>query len=218
MPTIPTAADADADHRRLADAIAGAVGDSGVPHAVLLSSIGADLAEGTGPIRWLHHLENRLRETGVPLSAIRSCHFQEKVETVLGAALGPGVYPVFGDSADVAIAMAATRDVGTVAARSLLAPRPAGEVVDLNGPLYTERQVADELAAVLGKPLHVVTIPPTGWVDTMIDAGVPPSFAEELAGLYDAEQRGILTPRGDRQHDCAIPIGEILRDLARAAV
>ena len=102
LPTIPTAT--DADHRSMADSIAAAVADSGVPHVVALSSIGADLAEGTGPIRWLHHLESRLRETGAVLTAIRSPHFQEKVETVLGAATGAGVYPVFGDSADVPIA------------------------------------------------------------------------------------------------------------------
>jgi hypothetical protein len=33
-----------------------------VPHVVVLSSVGADLAEGTGPVRWLHHLEQRLTE------------------------------------------------------------------------------------------------------------------------------------------------------------
>nr|BFE86758.1 hypothetical protein GCM10020093_093590 [Planobispora longispora] len=126
LPTDPALADPDAGHRRLADSIAGAVLDSGVPYVVMLSSIGAELPEGTGPIRWLHHLENRLRETGVLLTAIRSAHFQEKVETLLGAALGAGVYPVFGDSADTPIPMIATRDIGGVVAEALLTPpRPA---------------------------------------------------------------------------------------------
>jgi uncharacterized protein YbjT (DUF2867 family) len=89
LPTIPTAT--DADHRALADSIAAAVAGSGVSHVAMLSSIGADLPEGTGPIRWLYHLESRLRDTGTVLTAIRSPHFQEKVETVLGAATGAGV-------------------------------------------------------------------------------------------------------------------------------
>lgn len=214
LPTIPTGTDVNADHRHLADSIAGAVRDSGVPHVVVLSSIGADLAEGTGPIRWLHHLENTLRETDVLLTAIRSCHFQEKVETVLGAAIEASVYPVFGDSADVPTPMVATRDVGTVVAESLLAPPPASEVIDLDGPQYTERRVAEGLQAALGKPLRVVTIPRPEWAVAMVDAGVPPLFAEELAELYDAEQRGVLQARGDRQHRCETEIDETLRRVA----
>lgn len=216
LPTIPVETDVDAHHRRLADSIAGAVRDSGVPHVAMLSSIGADLADGTGPIRWLHHLENRLRETDVLLTTIRSCHFQEKVETVLDAVLGGGVYPVFGDSADVPTPMIATRDIGTVVAQSLLAPPPAGEIIDLDGPAYTERRIAEELAAVLGRPLRVVTIPQPGWVDAMVDAGLPRAFAEELTGLHDAEQRGILQARGDRRYQGTTEIDDTLRHVLRA--
>ncbi|MGW0810746.1 NmrA family NAD(P)-binding protein [Nonomuraea sp. NPDC002799] len=211
LPTDPSAD--DAGHRKLADSIAGAVLDSGVAHVVLLSSIGAELAEGTGPIRWLHHLENRLRETGVPLTAVRSPHFQEKVEPLLGAALGAGVYPVFGDSADIPTPMVATYDIGRVVAEALVAAPGAGEVIDLDGHSYTERQVAGELAAVLGRPLEVVTIPRPGWVGTLVEAGVPARLAEELADMYDAERRGLLQPHGDRQLTCTTGIGETLRGL-----
>ncbi|MFF3442358.1 NAD(P)H-binding protein [Streptosporangium sp. NPDC002721] len=216
LPTDPAAADADTYHRRLADSIAGAVLDSGVPRVVMLSSIGAELAEGTGPIRWLHHMENRLRETGVLLTAIRSPHFQEKVETVLDAALGAGVYPVFGASADVPVPMVATRDIGGAVAEHLTAPAAAGEIIDLDGHRYSERQVAEELAAVLGRPLTVVTVPRTAWVATMVEAGVPPQLAEELAALHDAEQQGILQPGGDRRSVCTTELGETLRHLVKA--
>ncbi|MGP4029290.1 NmrA family NAD(P)-binding protein [Actinomadura sp. 3N407] len=215
LPTIPTAG--DAAHRRLADSIAGAVGDSGVTHVVMLSSVGADLAEGTGPVRWLHHLENRLRQTGVRLTALRSPHFQEKVETVLDAALGAGIYPVFGENADVPTPMIATRDIGKVAAATLLAPPSTSETVDLSGPEYTERDVAERLAAVLGKPLQVVTIPQAGWIGAMLDAGLPAPLAHELAALYDAEQRGLFHPRGDREHACTTEIDETLRHVVQTA-
>lgn len=211
LPTIPTAT--DADHLRLAETIAGAVSDSGVPQVVALSSIGADLPEGTGPIRWLHHLENRLRDTGAVVTAIRSPHFQEKVETVLGAARA-GVYPVFAESADIATPMVATRDVGSVAARELVAAPPRGEVIDLDGPRYTERQVATELAAVLGTPLEVIPIPQPGWTSALLDAGVPPLLADQLYALYGAEQRGLLVPRGDREHRCTTEIAQTLGLLA----
>ncbi len=215
LPTVPSFT--DGDHRRMADSIASAVAGSGVEHVVMLSSIGADLAAGNGPIRWLHHLENRLRETGAPLTAIRSPHFQEKVEEVLGAAAGAGVYPVFGDSADVPVPMVATRDIGAAAALALASPHPAGEIVDLEAPSYTERQVAGKLGELLGKDLDVVTIPRAGWLDAMAGAGVPPLLAAELAALYDADNRGLLQPRGDRRHRCTTELGETLRQIVHAA-
>lgn len=215
LPTI-VAADMDAAHRQLADSIAGAVRDSGVPQIVMLSSIGADLAEDTGPIRWLNYLENRLSETGVLLTAIRSWHFQEKVEAILGAALEASIYPVFGDSADVPTPMIATVDIGHAVVESLLSPPSASEIVDMAGPSYTERQVAEQLAALLGKPLQVITIPEPGWVEAMVNAGVPQPLAEELHGLYSAEQRGMMQAHGDRQHHCATEIGETLRHLVPA--
>ena len=45
---------------RVSDAIAGALQKNGVPHAVVLSSFGADKAEKTGPVVGLHNLEEKL--------------------------------------------------------------------------------------------------------------------------------------------------------------
>ena len=215
LPTIPTAS--GADHRRLAETIAAAVADSGVRHVVALSSVGADLAEGTGPIRWLHHLENRLAGTGAVVSALRAPHFQEKVEDVLPAATAEGIYPVFGDRADIPIPMVATRDVGAAAAALLLSAPETSQVIDLEAPAYTERDVAETLGTVLGRPLQVVTIPRSGWLASLADAGVPPLLAAALAELFDAEQRGLLQPRSDVRMRGTTPLVDTLRDVVRAA-
>lgn len=218
LPTNYAAADFHTDQRRMADSIAGAVQDSGVPHVVMLSAVGADLAEGTGVILWLHYLENRLRETGAVLTAIRSGHFQEKVEAVLGAAREAGIFPNFGESDERPIPMIATRDIGMAVAVALLSPPPSSEVIDLEGPVYTERQVAEKLGAALGQPLQVVNIPRSGWVDAMVEGGLPQPIAEAVAGLYDADERGILQPRGDRRIRGETPIEETLRSLVQAGV
>jgi uncharacterized protein YbjT (DUF2867 family) len=214
LPTVPTAS--DADHRRLAESIAAAVADSGLRHVVALSSVGADLAEGTGPIRWLHHLEDRLSGTGAVVSALRSPHFQEKVEDVLPAATTAGVYPVFGDSAEIPIPMIATRDVGLAAAELLRSAPGTSQVIDLEAPAYTERDVAETLGTVLGRPLQVVTIPRAGWRGALGDAGVPPLLAAELAQLFDAEQRGLLQPRGDLCMRGTTPLVDTLREVVLA--
>lgn len=213
----PVDGDFYAEQRALAEAMSGAVYDSGVPHVVLLSSIGADLDAGTGPVLPLHWVENMLRQTGVPLSVLRSYHFQEKVETVLGPVLGDGVYPVFGASADVATPMVATRDIGHLAAQTLIAPPSGSEVVDVEGPWYTERDVADALADALGTAIQVVTIPRHGWVDALVDGGVPPDFAPVLAELYDADERGILRPQGDRTHRARTELHETIREVLSTA-
>jgi uncharacterized protein YbjT (DUF2867 family) len=153
----------------------------------------------------------------VVLTTIRSWHFQEKVETILGAAIEAGIYPVFGETADVPTPMIATRDIGKIVAEELLAPPSTSEVIDLEGPEYTEREVASELAATLGKPLQVVTIPQPGWVDAMVEAGLPAPFARELAALYDAGERGLLQARGDRRRICTTRIDETLRHVVATA-
>lgn len=214
LPTITTAS--DTDHRRMGDSIAAAVAASAVPHVVALSSIGADLPDGTGPIRWLHHLEHRLQATGAVVSAIRSPHFQEKVEAVLPAATGAGIYPVFGDTADTLIPMVATRDIGTTAAQLLCSPPAHSEVIDLDAPAYTERQVAAKLGDALGRALQVVTIPRAGWLDAMVDAGVPPSLAAELVQLLDADHGGLLQPCGDRRVRCETTLDDTLRGIVAA--
>src|SRR5947207_113702 len=46
-----------AAHRAMVEAMSQAVRKSGLPHLVQLSSVGAELADGTGPVRSLHHAE-----------------------------------------------------------------------------------------------------------------------------------------------------------------
>ncbi len=213
LPAVEPEADFHAEQRRMADATVGGVSDSGVGHVAMLSSIGAELSEGTGPLLPLHYLESALGATGVVLSALRSFHFQEKVETVLDAVLHAGIYPNFGESADVAMPMNATRDVGAIVAQTLLHPPLASEVVDIEGPHYTERQVAVALSTILGTEIPVVNIPREDWVDTIVQGGVSRHFAEVLAELYDADARGILRSRGDRVRRCHVELERTLRGV-----
>ncbi len=199
LPFDLTVDDLDSYADTLIAAIAGAVTDQRVPHVVMLSSGGADLVEGTGPITGLHRLERALRETGTTVTALRSGHFQEKVSDVLAVVRDAGIYPVFAASGDVPHSMVATHDLGTVAAQSLLLPPATSEAVDIIGPAYTEREVAAALGDALGRKLDVQPLPESGWVGALLDAGFRPHVAESLAELYRADEQGLLAPRGDRR-------------------
>lgn len=72
--------------------------------------------------------------------------------------LGDGVFPVFGNSADVTTPRIATADIGAAGADALLEAPAESEVVDLDGPVSTEREVAAVLSGLLARELRVVTI------------------------------------------------------------
>ena len=187
-----------AHQRKTADAIAAAVKASKVPHVVILSSIGADLAEGTGPIKGLHYLENALRATGTNLTAIRAGYFQENVGNSLGAARQAGIFPNMTPSADYPMPMVATADIGLLAAHELLFPSAKSDVVDLSGPAYSIRQAAEKLGTALGKKLQIVDVPPAGQVAAFKQAGFSQEVAEIMTEMNAGFASGKIKPVGDR--------------------
>ncbi len=93
---------------------------SAVPHAVVLSSIGADKSAKTGPVVGLHRLEQLMNTVG-GLNAlyIRAGYFMENVLAQLGVIKNFGMMagPL---RADLAVPMIATRDIGRYAAERML--------------------------------------------------------------------------------------------------
>jgi uncharacterized protein YbjT (DUF2867 family) len=198
VPNDPSSRDPLGDARRITDAIASAVERSRVPHVVLLSSLGAELSEGTGPIVGLHQLETKVRATGAVVTSLRPTFFQESVGEVIGAARHMGIYPSFLPSADMAASMVATLDIGRAVAGCLASQPASSEVVDVLGPEYSSRQIASALGAALGKTLQIVDVPPAGWVPAMMEGGMSREVAELLAEMYAAVGRGAVLPCGDR--------------------
>jgi uncharacterized protein YbjT (DUF2867 family) len=198
-----------ANQKRRADAIAAAVAAAKTPHVVILSSVGADLEKGTGPIRGLHYLETVLRETGTKLTAIRAAYFQENVGMSLEPATKMGIVPSF-PPADAPMPMIATKDIGALAAECLLSPAATSEAVDLLGPAYTMRQVAEKLGRALGKELKVVEIPQAGWPDAMKQAGMPDHVAGPYLEMYGGFLSGAIRPKGDRLVQGATTLDEVL--------
>jgi uncharacterized protein YbjT (DUF2867 family) len=197
LPPKYDAADFRAYQRATADALLAAVKASGLPHVVLLSSIGADLEAGTGPIAALNYFERKLREAGCKLTALRPGFFMENVAGSLGVAKAQGIYPSF-TPPEVKMPMIATRDIGLEAARALREPAPTSTVVDIVGPAYDAADVAAILGEKVGKKVAVVAIPPPGWLDALTGAGLPPSLAELYVEMYGAFQSGKVKPCGDR--------------------
>lgn len=197
LPPNTTVADFPAYQRQIADAVCAAVEKASVPHVVLLSSIGADQESGLGPINGLHYFEEQLKKSGAKLTALRPGSFQENVAMSLGPAKAQGIYPSFLPP-EFAMPMIATRDIGAEAARALLEPAAESQVIDIVGPPYSGADVAKLLGERLGKTLKVVTIPPEGWRDAFLQAGMPEHFADLYTEMYTGMTQGLAKPVGDR--------------------
>lgn len=204
-----------AAQRETAHAIVQAVRDSGVPHVVILSSVGADMAEGNGPIKGLYHLEQGLHGVGVKLTAIRAGYFQENIAQSLQPAQHMGIFPNFTPSADYPMPMIATRDIGHLVAQSLRHPPVQSEAVDLHGPAYSIRQLAEKLGAALGKALQVVDIPVEAHVSTLVQAGMSEHHAGIFAEMYAGFASGAIAPRGDRLEHGQTTIDEVIAQLVK---
>lgn len=142
---------------RLGEAIAAAAAASGVKRLVNLSSIGAHLPTGTGPIVSLHAQEQRLNAIdGIDLLHLRPGYF---FENHLAAIEPLRRFGVFTDTnaPDVAVPSIATADVAAVAARELQAadaPRAGGpRVLHLrSAQMLTPSQSAAILGSAIGRP------------------------------------------------------------------
>jgi uncharacterized protein YbjT (DUF2867 family) len=215
LPPNYAAPDFYAEQRRLADAIAAAVKTSGVPHVVMLSSIGADLAGGNGPIKGLHYLENALRATGTKLTSIRASYFAENLGQSLAPAKAQGVFPNFGDSPDYPMPMVATRDIGKQVALELQKPQPKSDNLDFVGPMYSMRQASEKLGKALGKTLNIVNIPQPGWIPALVQAGMSQQLAEIMAEMYTGFATGKIVPKGDRMIQAPTQLDDVVKELVR---
>ncbi len=198
LPADPHEPDHRAAQDRKGEAIASAVRSSGVGYVVMLSSLGADLATGTGFIEGLHDQEERMRATGVALLILRPGWFLENVAEALPAVDQLGV---LADSLapDVAVPMVATRDVAAVAADALVTRERTG-VVELLGPRdLTQTEVAAILGDRFGRPgLPYVQLPDAEMVDALLGAGFSPDAAGRHLAMTRAINEGRVTPRAGR--------------------
>jgi uncharacterized protein YbjT (DUF2867 family) len=108
------------DQERESSAIAKAVKESGLRYAVHLSSHGAQVPEGTGPVAGVHSSELKLNAiSGLNVLHLRAAYFMENNLKAIGMIHGMGL---FGNALlpDVKLPMIATRDVGDYAAQRLL--------------------------------------------------------------------------------------------------
>jgi NAD(P)H dehydrogenase (quinone) len=203
------------ENTALIASLARAVTDAKVPHVVLLSSIGAQLTAGTGPIVTVHIAERELGRTGAAVTAVRAAYFLENWGGALGA-LGQGILPTFLPSS-VPAPMVATADIGRTAARALVEGGNGRQVIELAGPReYSPDDIAAAVSTITGAQIRAQQAPLDAVVPTFASFGVSTPFAELFRELYAAAAAGKLAwEGGHRSVRGTVTAEEVLRGLLR---
>lgn len=196
------------DQERQSDAIAKAVKESGLPYAVHLSSYGAHVAQGTGPVTGLHSSEQKLNTVGgLNVLHLRAAYFMENNLTAIGMIrgmriLGHALLP------DLKLPMIATRDVGDYAAQCLLDLDFAGKQTR---ELLGERDLSmTEVTAVIGrgigKPdLRYQQFPYDQVQQVLEQMGMTPKKAAVYIEMFQAINAGVLAAQERRSRENTTP-------------
>lgn len=197
------------------DRAADAVKQSGIGHVVYLSSIGAQLPGGTGPIRAVHYGEGKLAGVVKQLTILRPPSFMENWAPVIGAAKAQGVLPTFLAPA-VRIPTISTRDIGRIGAEQLLAGGQGRKVMELAGPEdYSPDQAAQALSAILGQTVTAQHVPLSAVVPTLRSFGFSDEAAKLFEEMYTSFSRGAIA----YEHPELLVRGRVaLADALRAMV
>jgi uncharacterized protein YbjT (DUF2867 family) len=196
------------EQERESDGIAKAVKDSALRYAVHLSSYGAQVAEGAGPVSGLHSSEQKLNAIeGLNVLHLRAAYFMENNLAAIGMIHHMGI---FGNALlpDLKIPMAATRDVGEYAGQRLLHLAFSGKQTrELLGERdLSMTEITSVIARGIGKPnLRYEQFPYDQVQQALTQLGVPPKGAAMYIEMYKAINAGVLVPLEPRSQENTTP-------------
>jgi len=210
------------DQERDSDGIAKAAKESGLRYAVHLSSYGAQLAKGAGPVSGLHSSEQKLTAIDeLNVLHVRAAYFMENNLAAIGMIHETGL---FGNALapDTKLPMVATRDVGNYVAQRLLdldfSGKQTREVLGERDLTMTETTAV--IAHRVGKPdLSYQQFPYDQVQQALTQLGVPSKGAALYIEMYKAINAGVLVPLEPRSPENSTPTSfeQFVQDVFAAA-
>ncbi len=183
-----------------------AIRDNRIPRVVNLSSIGAQLSSGVGPISGLYDVEGILDEAADNITHLRPGFFFENLLMQLESITKWGriSLPLSGSRS---YPMIAARDVGRVAALRLLDPTWTGMYIrELHGPAdLSFDEVAEIISQVLGRKILFIRSDKQEARHILLNTGMSENLAGSLLEMYDAVESGRLQPLQPRSLESTTP-------------
>jgi uncharacterized protein YbjT (DUF2867 family) len=176
--------DIRATYRRFGEAAVEAVRVNKIPYVVHLSSVGADLERGNGPVAGLYVNEQLLNQSGAHVLHLRPGYFMENtLGQIQSIAQHNAMFTTFPQG--TRFAMIATQDIGAAAVEYLLRRDWSGKkVAELQGPGETSYdEVAGVLSEVLGRKVNHVTVKPEDQVAALTQMGLSKTLAKSFHEL-----------------------------------
>jgi uncharacterized protein YbjT (DUF2867 family) len=196
LPPKSDAQDFRGHQKKLTDAAVNALTDAKVKKVALLSSLGAELTSGTGPILGLHEAEDRIKNIAhIDAVFIRAAYFMENTMMMLSMIKNQSI---MGGPAtpDKKFSLVATRDIAAFAGELLGASKFTGCAAH---DLYGDQLSFNEIAAVISKKINVpglkyIQFPVDQAVAAMTGMGLSKSMADAMAELSVSMGQGKLHP------------------------
>jgi len=184
--------------QQVIEALSSAVEKNGVKFAVLLSSVGADKPDKSGPILGLRSFEERLnRISGLNVLALRPAYFMENTLGQVGAIKQMG-YAAGPLRPELKFPIIATRDIGEFAGDALSRLDFAGrQVQQLHGQRdLSYGEITTIIGEALGKPnLNYVTLTRDQFREALMKhMGMPEDSAELMTEMAESMDAGYLHP------------------------
>ncbi len=165
-----------------------------VKKVVLLSSQGAHLLNGAGPVSGVAELEQALRGIeGLDVLALRPGYFMENLFGSVGMIQHMGINGSALRS-DVRFPIVHTRDIAAVATQRLLDLHFSGHTHEFIGGAadLTMQEVTTAIGRAIGKPeLPYVVFSPADAKAGMMQSGLAETIADGYVELFDALNTGI---------------------------
>jgi uncharacterized protein YbjT (DUF2867 family) len=208
VPPNLSAPDVRGYQERVNQALGAGLENNGVRHAVVLSSIGADKTDRTGPVLGLHTLEQKLEAIpGLNVLFLRAGYFMENLLPQVGViqSLGNMAGPV---RPDLALPLIATRDIGAAAAEALARRDFQGkERRELLGARdVTYAQAAKVIGAAIAKTdLTYQQLSAAQLKPALTQMGMSPNMADLLLEMSEALNAGHMRPLEPRSAQNTTP-------------
>ncbi len=209
LPEDITQQDLRALQERVSDCYAAAISKARVRFVVDLSSIGAQHAEGTGPIVGLHNQEQKLNQiAGLNVLHLRAAYFMDNLFMSIAPLRSMGALPG-ALRADAAMPWIATKDIGEYAASRLAARDFTGSSIQ---ELHGQRDISmNEAASIVGKAIGKPDLAYTQVPSMMLEAallnmGLHKKTTQLLVEMWDGANAGLIVPQEARSPKNTTPM------------
>ncbi len=179
--------------RKVATALTAAITQASVKNVVVLSSNGAQLPEGAGPVTGLYEFEQMLKKVPqLNILSLRAGYFMQNLFAQIGMIKHAGIMG-YSLNADIKTPVVHVNDIADMATKYLLSLDFQGfkHVFVAGQRDLSMGEVTSILGNAIGKPeLPYITFSQADAKAGMLQAGIPATIADGYNELFDALNKG----------------------------